>query len=543
MSIGQLASIVSQRICPLSGGCPTVFYGHESFVRACEAKQATMKTVFFDGKMKKRDKPEGRCGQCLGLEIPAEIKIKEKGEVMVMASSANKQGRCELCDEKSALRSVHDLKVCGKCQVLLAHVNNRIELVIAAIRHLKPKNLAALIGEVVSVGIENDALDLIAEAVGYDGDSGPGLIEAVKDMVNESKSRHGRMLTDVAMVMGYKMSEGSCQGFIDYINSIIDKRDADGIVQDILGRESLKRIAKIVGYAGDDREELIEAIRETVSIRQGQEEQMRMLANAVGYEWQTGSCQGFIDHVAALKSDCTSCEHVAETRNYDSFFKKVTEALGMDTNSSDSLTFDGVIMAVMHNAALLEDYQRDTAVSGVVVSALRREEIDQQEEIDRLRELLGVGADVELRQLIDDVGYRIGIMSGYHDICEKTIEAAGCSHPLFRPESLPVWVGDLKAERDRVVDQLKKLDDVIAFHDQIFAAAADELQVPGLPPGELVPQIKSLRAAAGYYSTVPLQIENFDRAIGGPSIELAIGGLNIKIHGLPVNQACVVDAG
>lgn len=458
VSIGQLASIVMERICPLSGGCPTVFYGHEGFVRACEAKQATMKTVFFDGKMKKRDKPEGRCGQCLGLEIPAEIQIKEKGEVMVMASSANKQGRCELCDEKSALRSIHDLKVCPKCQVLLAHVNNRIELVIAAIRHIKPKGLAELIGDAGNVGVSVES-------------------------------------------------------------------------------ESLKRIAAIVGYAGDGGEELIKAIRETVSIRKGQEEQMRMAAEAVGYDWEDGgSCQGFINYVKALKSepDCASCEH---ERNYYSFFKKVIEALGMENNSSDSLTFDGVIMAVLRNAALVEDYQRDATVGGIVKSVL------EQEEIARLRELLGVGADVELRQLIDDVGYRIGIMSGYHDICEKTIEAAGVRSSLFRPESLPVWVGDLKAERDRVIDQLKKLEAINAWKDQIFAAAADELQVPGLPLADLVPQIKSLRAAAGYYSTVPLQLDRCEQVSGGSSIELAIGGLNIKIHGLPVNQACVVDAG
>ena len=153
--VDKLAATVMRRHCPLTCGRPTVFYGQESFKRACDAKRGEFKWYASEGARWQKVTPEGRCEECRGRSVPPEIEIKPRMEVVGMVSAAGKKGDCELCGEASALRGVHKLRVCGSCQRILADCNNRLDAVILAIKHLQPARLAELVGESVQVGVES----------------------------------------------------------------------------------------------------------------------------------------------------------------------------------------------------------------------------------------------------------------------------------------------------------------------------------------------------------------------------------------------------
>jgi hypothetical protein len=106
---------------------------------------------------------------------------------MMVVSAASKKERCDLCESKSALRTVKDLRVCPTCQNLMAHVNNRLDLLISVIKQRHPERIAELLGAAASVTVESEALQQIADLIGYRGTDGDGLIEAVKVVFRDAE--------------------------------------------------------------------------------------------------------------------------------------------------------------------------------------------------------------------------------------------------------------------------------------------------------------------------------------------------------------------
>lgn len=199
----QIGAAVANRHCPLTNGLATVFYGDRSFKRACQAKQEEAKVYTMEGyKLAKREKPAGRCGKCRGNKPPAELTIRPLVEGMMVAGTKQKtvnkgnantskggnQKPCELCTQKNDLRGVHGLQVCPSCQNVMAHVRLRLPIVIDAIKRLQPDGLAQLVGESVQVGtvVENRVIKAIAEIVGYEGEDGDALLEAVRRVAHDA---------------------------------------------------------------------------------------------------------------------------------------------------------------------------------------------------------------------------------------------------------------------------------------------------------------------------------------------------------------------
>jgi len=327
--VANLHAAVFGRTCPLTAGQATRM-PLATFRRMCQVKQAEASEFGYEGKLK-RQGPAGRCGVCKGESIPEEIEIIPLKEMM-MVSAASKQGTCELCGDRSSLRKNHNMSVCGKCQALQSNVNMRPDVVIKALKIMKPEMLAGLIGETVAVDVES---------------------------------------------------------------------------------ASLKRIAEIVGYAGTDGEGLIDEVK------------------------------GLFSYNKAL---------LIESRAYAEPNPDIIRAMDLEGSASWPM----VTMAVLQTAALLEDYQ-------TAESPWDKVEIDDHKQL------------------------------------------------------------------------MAKLEASEAWLQQIIASAGDEIGIPSLPPCELVPQIRALRAAAGYYATVPLQVE--ERVVNqvrqdGPNIEISLGGLSIRVSGV-----------
>ncbi len=224
-AIQQISNTVLCRTCPLTFGRPTVFYGKASFKAACANEQRKASLYYVDGRRRVRAKPEGLCGRCLGTKIPREIEIRPIEEGMRMAAS--KIGICGLCDDKTVVRSIHGMSACSTCQSILAHVNNRIDTVIAAIKYLKPERLADLVGESVAVDVESDALKRIAAAVGFKGDDGDGLVAAVEGLCRAAAGDDdGRAMRDALICQVREaVGAGDDEPLIEYLEALVASKN------------------------------------------------------------------------------------------------------------------------------------------------------------------------------------------------------------------------------------------------------------------------------------------------------------------------------
>lgn len=425
--IDQISRTILSRTCPLTSGRPTVFYGKEPFKRACDAKQEEAKMYRLGDNSVVRAKPQGKCGECLGRNLPPEIEIRAKGEVVGMGSASTKLGSCEICGMKTGLRTVHQLRTCPTCQRALALVNNHIGIVIKCIKHLSPEKLADLVGGQVSVGVESEVLQRIATIIGYAGTDGDGLVAEVQ-----------------------RVGAGERGLSTDFLLRL---------------RTALARPVGSIQQLADDVEQLVAKIEEL----QGDLEAVRAIAIT---EMEIGS------GAAAKPSD------------------DVLKALGCGADDWE--------LAVLQTAALL-----DARTDGVL-------RVDTSNtELRVIRAMLGEVTDRDC-DLPEAVGELMGCLSKCKEQCEQLTER---------------------------VAELRDLERLNAWHNQIFRSVGEVLNIDGLQPGELVGHIKALRDAAGYYGAVPGTVERSGEALCGQSIEVAVGGLTIKINGVQVNQGSLAEVG
>jgi hypothetical protein len=218
----------------------------------------------------------------------------------------------------------------------------------------------------------------------------------------------------------------------------------------------------------------------------GESEVLRQVATVVGYEGQ-----GSDGLLARVREWADEFRHDPVRGVLD----EICTSLGLDAKS-DIFTVNRAVAetaAHLDNALLeLEHDQRRCNVS----------EQDSQE-IARLRNILEVDSECSVQMLVDDVAFRF----------------------------------------DRLRAELADAEQMGAWKDRILAKAAEAMGMPGLPPGDLIAQIKNLRETAGYYADVPALVETGGKEASGSSFELNIGGLHIKINGLPVHPAGAATAG
>lgn len=172
--------------CPVTCGLPTRMT-EKGFNNACKHQRTNL--VAWNGYHKKEERLTW-CGVCRGKKRPAELEIipladlqqsTTKGETM---SPAKKRiGNCSTCAAKrTAVIDRMDRALCNNCVVAYTSVSQRLGTVIQAIVDMGKADeaLKLLGGDAVAVLVENDALKAIAEIVGYQGEDGDGLLEAVR---------------------------------------------------------------------------------------------------------------------------------------------------------------------------------------------------------------------------------------------------------------------------------------------------------------------------------------------------------------------------
>lgn len=139
----------------------------------------------------------------------------------VESMGKSSKGICEVCSTSGVmLRVNHGKNMCASCQSLYAHVFNRLPVLATVLKESGKldeiiKLIADEIGnqalmqavqpyvpEQVAVELENGTLDKIAEVVGYKGESGEGLIEAVRASVSGQKNTISANLDLVKALFG-----------------------------------------------------------------------------------------------------------------------------------------------------------------------------------------------------------------------------------------------------------------------------------------------------------------------------------------------------
>lgn len=167
---------------------------------------------------------------------------KKQEEVEQMARQ--KETFCDGCGKLKALSMCSGDLLCSSCAALAGAVSSRPALVAKMIIHRgKPAEfidtMVEALGqewlmqavqkhlpEKVAVQVENDTLDQIAKVVGYEGDSGEGLVETIES--HEAIRRGGEDRTRrLSEIIGYNLSEGSAEGLVMAVGSLVNKLQAD----------------------------------------------------------------------------------------------------------------------------------------------------------------------------------------------------------------------------------------------------------------------------------------------------------------------------
>ena len=151
------------------------------------------------------------CATCGGQALPPGLELitQKEGEEMAKQS---KIGVCENCGDKGALTGSFGRQVCSTCLKIRSNVNSHLPKIANAARSLhKAEELVGLLvgPEGLRAEVENLALAEIAGIVGYEGDQGEGLVEAVRKRALTCASCDAEdVLHEIREIVGYTDDRG-----------------------------------------------------------------------------------------------------------------------------------------------------------------------------------------------------------------------------------------------------------------------------------------------------------------------------------------------
>jgi hypothetical protein len=182
-----------------------------TFRRLCKIKRLqggvgevdTSKNITVFKKRKKLDV----CACCRGKRLPAGLEFIKLHEMEGKEVGTKKfRGKCEGgCGQGAVLVSLnYGVNMCSTCSTIYSHVLNRSETVIAAIKRLDRVDhyVGQLAGEVkkVTVEVESDVLQRIAEAVGFGSSDGESLVKAIRAKMQELAAADGALDQETEVV-------------------------------------------------------------------------------------------------------------------------------------------------------------------------------------------------------------------------------------------------------------------------------------------------------------------------------------------------------
>lgn len=201
--------------------------------------------------------------------------------VETMGKSKSSRGMCEVCSTPGVLlRLNHGKNMCAICQSIYAHVHNRLPAIAAALDESGKLDeivrlIAERIGEAalmravqphiseqVAINLENDTLDNIAKVVGYEGESGEGLIDAVRCLV--ASAGDVPRLWEIATELGMDVEHATGEDVFQEAKRLVGYRE-----ERQRHASFLAELREILGVTSDWRMgDLLEMIRSMVGGQQ-----------------------------------------------------------------------------------------------------------------------------------------------------------------------------------------------------------------------------------------------------------------------------------
>lgn len=214
-------------------------------------------------------------------------------------------GICDVCGERGALRTNHGKQMDTSCASIYAHLFNRLDLVakVVVTEELTAKfmaRVAALCGkdemvaamqaylpDELAVQVSNKALDDIAKAIGYTGDRGDGLVDAVRGLAKEravyqeERDRHGNFLVELRSITGQTVGPVG-----DLLATVREWKEKAGAVGELrmqveATQLALGDICKAVGLP-DDEGVTLKRIVSVVAEIAGHLEEVERIADCYG---------------------------------------------------------------------------------------------------------------------------------------------------------------------------------------------------------------------------------------------------------------------
>jgi hypothetical protein len=178
--------LIVLKMCPVTNGLPTRMT-KPGFDGLCKAQQSASGR-WAHGVLDRRQGKVPYCAVCKGKRLPAELEIVKLADLKKNQGENDMPGKkwgnkkCDCCGkEKTIVSQCSGDLVCSACASLYGAINHRPEKVISSINKLRPELFMELAGSpVVPVHVESSALKAIAEIVGYEGEDGDQLLQAVR---------------------------------------------------------------------------------------------------------------------------------------------------------------------------------------------------------------------------------------------------------------------------------------------------------------------------------------------------------------------------
>lgn len=201
--------------------------------------------------------------------------------VETMGKSKSSRVMCEVCSTPGVLlRLNHGKNMCATCQSIYAHVHNRLPAIAAALdesgkldeivrliaerigKAALMRSVQPHIPEQVAVNLENDTLDQITEVIGYEGESGEGLIDAVRGLV--ASAGDVPRLWEIANELGLDVEYSNADDVFQAV------RDLAGYQEERQRHVSfLVELREILGVVSGPVGDLLEMVRSMVGGKQG----------------------------------------------------------------------------------------------------------------------------------------------------------------------------------------------------------------------------------------------------------------------------------